>query len=130
VRLWQRGYAHWQGAEPHDKLEVRGTIGKFRNDLLHYSNLNINNQLKKIGPYADYFVHECRNRARRARWIDLAVRPFWKFLRGYIFRVGFLDGWQGYYIAWLGSFSNIARYSKLKEAEIEGDWKQTPPGSQ
>jgi len=50
---------------------------------------------------------------------ELALRPFWRFLRAYIFRLGLLDGWQGFYIAALTSFSTLTRYAMVKEARIQ-----------
>ncbi|MEI6467415.1 MAG: glycosyltransferase [Verrucomicrobiota bacterium] len=38
----------------------------------------------------------------------------WRFLRCYFLRLGFLDGWQGYYIAWMTSFYTATRYAKLQ----------------
>jgi hypothetical protein len=49
---------------------------------------------------------------------DLAVRPAWRFFRAYVLKLGFLDGWQGYYIASLTAFSTLTRYTKVREAEI------------
>ena len=51
----------------------------------------------------------------------LAIRPWWKFLRAYFFKLGFLDGWPGYYIAWLSAFSTITRYAKVREARLLAD---------
>jgi hypothetical protein len=44
------------------------------------------------------------------------VRPPWRFFRAYILRRGFLDGWQGYYIARLSAFSTLTKYAMLLEA--------------
>jgi glycosyltransferase involved in cell wall biosynthesis len=119
LRLWRKGSAAWTGIEIHERLEVQGAIGHLRSDLLHYSNQSINGQLDKIGRYADPFVRHCLEKGRRASWLDLAVRPPWKFFRAYILRLGFLDGWPGYYIAWLGAFSTVTRYSKVREARLK-----------
>ena len=32
---------------------------------------------------------------RRASMYNLFANPFWRFLRGYVLRGGFLDGWRG-----------------------------------
>ena len=32
---------------------------------------------------------------RRASIFNLFANPFWRFLRGYVLRGGFLDGWRG-----------------------------------
>lgn len=119
VRLWRKGSTTWVGIEIHERPEVKGAIGRLRSDLLHYSNQNINWQLEKIGRYADPFVRHYLAAGRRPGWLDLTARPTWKFLRAYFFRLGFLDGWPGYYIAWLGAFSTLTRYTKLLEARLQ-----------
>jgi glycosyltransferase involved in cell wall biosynthesis len=119
VRLWRKGAAVWAGERVHERLEVTGAIGRLKSDLFHYSNESINRQLEKIGPYADLFVSQCTTSARRVTWLDLLGRPLWKFFRAYILRLGFLDGWPGYYIAWLGAFSTVTRYTKVREANLQ-----------
>ena len=49
--------------------------------------------------------------------VDLWFRPAYRFFRGYILRLGFLDGWQGYSIAWMTAFYTFLRYAKAKEAQ-------------
>jgi hypothetical protein len=36
-------------------------------------------------------------------------------LRAYFLRLGLLDGWQGYYIAWMTAFDTATRYAKVLE---------------
>lgn len=117
TRLWRKDLGSIQGKDPHDKVQVNGNVGRLRGDLLHYSVRSINHQLGKIPNYADYFVRERRAAGRTARWIDLTFRPCWTFFRGYILRRGFLDGWQGYYVARMNAFTTLTRYAKLREAE-------------
>ena len=49
--------------------------------------------------------------------MDLLFRPAWRFLRGYLFKGGFLDGLPGYYIAWASAFTVATRYTKLRAAD-------------
>jgi len=116
LRLWRRGAARWAGDEPHARLEVNGSVGRLRSDLLHYSNESIAHQIAKIAPYHLDFVKRRVAGNSPAGLIELAFRPGWRFLRAYFFRRGFLDGWQGFYIAALGSFSTLTRYALLREA--------------
>jgi glycosyltransferase involved in cell wall biosynthesis len=118
TRLWRRGQAAWEGVEPHPYLRAQGAIGRLASDLQHFSNESIDRQIAKIAPYSDGFVQHCRQRGRQAGFLDLAVRPIWRFLRAYVFRLGFLDGWPGYYIACLSAFSTVTRYVKVREAAL------------
>ncbi|MFO1476658.1 MAG: glycosyltransferase family 2 protein [Verrucomicrobiota bacterium] len=119
ARLWRRGQAAWGGVDPHDKLEVRGGVRKLRGDLLHYSMEGIDGQLRKIIRYADDFARGCKAGGRRVGFVDLAIRPPWRFVRGYVLKLGFLDGWQGFSIAWMTAFYTFFRYFKALESQAE-----------
>ena len=118
TRLWRRGQGHWGGEDPHYALIVQGRTGRLKHDLLHYTNESINQHLQKIVRFSDEFVRVRQAAGRPPRWSDLAIRPVWRFLRAYFFRLGFLDGWPGYYIAWLNAFSALTRYCKLYELQL------------
>ena len=59
-----------------------------------------------------------RKKKQGVTFLDLLVRPPWRFVRGYVFKLGFLDGWQGFTIAWLTSFYTFLRYVRVREAEL------------
>ena len=40
-------------------------------------------------------------RGRRAQVWNLLLNPFWRFVRGYVLRGGFVDGWRGLVFAWI-----------------------------
>jgi len=117
TRLWRKDCAHWAGIEPHAHLNVRGKIGRLKSDLLHYSNESIDRQIAKIAPYSDDFVRDYLENNKHVGTIDLVGRPFWRFVRAYILKLGFLDGRAGLYIASLTAFSTLTRYMKVLEAQ-------------
>ena len=123
TRLWRRGQGRWAGEAPHYALAVSGRTGKLKHDLHHFTNDSINQHLHKIVTFSDEFVRQRRAAGRRPGLFDLTVRPIWRFFRAYFFRLGFLDGWPGYYIAWLNAFSALTRYCKLYEAELKSPRK-------
>jgi hypothetical protein len=45
------------------------------------------------------------------------LRPLWRFFRAYILRLGFLDGFPGFWIAFATAFSVFVRYSRKYEEE-------------
>ena len=117
IRLWRRGQAEWGGVDPHDKLMVRGEVGRLKSNLLHFSNDSVNAHIQKIIPFTDEFVRQHSQNRPGSQIAGLAIRPVWRFVRAYFFRLGFLDGWQGGYIAWLNAFSTASKYAKLRERQ-------------
>jgi len=119
TRLWQKGRGRWGGIDPHAKPAIDGTIGRLRGDLLHHSMETYEHQIAKTISYADDFVRQHQAAGSRISAFDLYVRPTFRFVRSYILRLGFLDGWQGYSIAWMTAFYTFLRYAKARAAEAE-----------
>lgn len=121
TRLWRRGSGRWMGEGGlHERLRVDGAVGELRADLLHFSYDNLNHHLAKLQTYSDLFAHAAVRADRRVGVFDLAVRPLWRFLHGYVLRLGFLDGWQGFVIAWMSALMSFLKYAKLREAALPG----------
>lgn len=126
-RLWKKAGARWVGDEPHARLEVQGTVGRLRADLHHFSNESIARQISKIAPYQEEFVRQRVAAGKSAGIFELAVRPPWRFVRAYFIYLGFLDGWQGFYIAWLSAFSTLTRYAMVRVEKEARDKSGGPP---
>ena len=119
TRLWRHGHAEWRGIDPHDKLCVKGPVRRLRGELLHHSMEDLDHVLLKIRDYSNYFAQYWLAQGRKPGFFDFTVRPLWRFVRAYVFRLGFLDGWQGYSIAWLTAFHTFLRYLRIQEGRIK-----------
>ena len=115
IRLFDRCHARWAGMNPHDKIEVdhHFPVGQLAGDLLHYSFTTPddlvwqNNRLSSIAAASLYA------RGRKSSWVKMLIRPAWAFINGYFFRLGFLDGFDGFTIAVHTSHQVFMKYSKL-----------------
>jgi glycosyltransferase involved in cell wall biosynthesis len=117
IRLWRRGRVRWSDAPVHESPQVNGTVGRLRSNLQHYSMESVEHQLQKTIRYANDFAADCQARGRKVGFLDLCLRPPWRFVRSYVFKLGFLDGWRGFSIAWLTAFYTFLRYFKAFEAQ-------------
>jgi glycosyltransferase involved in cell wall biosynthesis len=115
IRLFDRRIAQWAGLNPHDKIELQNNfpVKHLDGDLLHYSFNTVddhiwqNNRLSTIAAISLY------NIGRRSSWIKMLTHPLWAFMNGYFFRLGFLDGSDGFAIAINTSHQVFLKYSKL-----------------
>ena len=121
LRLVRRDKARMRGNAAHDTVLVEGAVKHLRGDLLHDSYPTIRSYLDKIMPFADEFTDRSLAEGRRWSLVPNLLRPFWRFLRAYIFRLGFLDGFPGFWIAFATAFSVFVRYSRAYEEEV---WKK------
>ncbi|MDB6169893.1 MAG: glycosyl transferase [Verrucomicrobia bacterium] len=123
LRLLQRRRSRWGGdAFVHEKVECDGPVATLAGDLHHYSFPTLSSHVAKINPFADLFMQQQQARAKKFSLPAAVFRPGWRFIRGYLLKRGFLDGYPGFYIAWATAFGAFVRYSRLYEAE-----HQRPP---
>ena len=71
----------------------------------------------------DVLSREKFARGGRAGFAALVLRPAFRFVRMYVLRLGFLDGWAGFQLARLEAFGVFLKYAKLRELA-----RSAPPG--
>jgi glycosyltransferase involved in cell wall biosynthesis len=113
LRLFDRRRGRWTGHDPHDRVEVDGEVGRLRGRIFHDSFRSFAEHLRTIDRYTTTMAEGMQARGRIARPLDLLTHPLARFVRFYLLRLGFLDGWRGLLIALLA-----AHYARLKYAKL------------
>jgi glycosyltransferase involved in cell wall biosynthesis len=119
LRLFRRHLAKWGGSPEHDKIVLSGDEERrtvhLAGDLLHYSFRDTNHFLSKQAGYADVFLQRELAKGSAFSWAKVISRPLWRFIRSYVLRRGFLDGFPGLWIAVATCFFTFQRYSRTYE---------------
>ena len=116
VRLFRREACRYDLARTvHEKLLVEGTTGHLGAPILHYTYESLRDCLDKMTRYGEQAALMHFQAGRRAGALDVAFRPAWRFLRGYLFRAGFLDGAAGAAMAWSRAYEAYVKYGTLWE---------------
>lgn len=115
LRLFRREAGKWGGTAEHCAVEVKGVETTLDGDLLHYSNPDISGYVNKINYFADRHLE--RQLEKQATWSapEAVFRAAWRFVRSYFVRLGFLDGYPGFFIAASAAYSTLVRHSRLFE---------------
>jgi glycosyltransferase involved in cell wall biosynthesis len=95
VRLFDRRRGGWSGYEIHENTRVSGPVRRLRGHLEHYSYRSLGEHLSRMQRYADLMAQAMFERGRRCGLTPVLLNPQWRFVRGYLLRLGFLDGWRG-----------------------------------
>jgi glycosyltransferase involved in cell wall biosynthesis len=127
LRLFDRRRAHWGGNDPHDKVELEdpdgATVGRLAGDLQHYPYRSFREHLRTIDGYTTIMARGMYDRGRKARLVDVVVRPAARFFKFYVLKRGFLLGWQGLMLAYLVAYYVRLKYVKLLVMQrLEGRW--------
>jgi glycosyltransferase involved in cell wall biosynthesis len=114
VRLFDRTRAGFTDDLVHETVVARGEVGTCREALLHHSFHGFGDLVVKLNRYSDLAARQMHERGRRPGTLD-ALRPAFAFLRTYLLRLGFLDGFEGLEIAVADAMGTFAKYAKLRE---------------
>jgi glycosyltransferase involved in cell wall biosynthesis len=118
VRLFRRSRARFAGGRVHERLEISGRIETLRGDLHHYSFADGTDHWKRCQFYARLWAQEKFEAGRKARVLDPALHAMFRWLRGFILRGGFLDGWRGWRIAGFNARETHLKYSLLRSLNL------------
>lgn len=119
LRLFDRRRGRWTGHVLHEKVSLDGSLGNLRGDVLHYCYRNFEDHLRTIDSYTSISSRGLFEKGKRAHLVDLVTHPFARFVKGYLFKRGFLDGWRGLLIAFLAAHYVRLKYAKLLVLERE-----------
>jgi hypothetical protein len=113
TRLYDRRYCRWEGDYVHEWVRFDGPLGALEGDLLHFPYRDWNDHVRRIERYTELAAQSARSRGHRGSVMRLAAGPLAAFFKSFVLRAGFLDGWRGMAIAYMG-----ARYVFQREFRI------------
>ncbi|HEY9103576.1 glycosyltransferase family 2 protein [Chitinimonas sp.] len=123
LRLFDRRRANWSEDMVHETVRVvDGATGTLAGDLLHDSAEELGHYLQKQNRYTDIQADKLYAAGKRVGALKLIGSPLVRFIRYYVFRLGFLDGAAGFAHIAIGSFFAFVKYAKLIER-----WRQGGP---
>ncbi|HMO32834.1 MAG TPA: glycosyltransferase family 2 protein [Lacibacter sp.] len=125
-RLFHRKTVNWNDAEAHEDLVAAVPLvqSKLSGRLHHYSFNNLFNLTEKHIHYAWLMGNHMQKKGKRPRMLKMVLSPVWIFLKGYLFRLGFLDGLAGFHIArttaYYAYLKNLVLWEQYQAAESAG----------
>ena len=99
----------------HESLEVEGPVGILSAPLSHYANRDLEQTLAKVNSYSSAGAAELFKKGRTASLLKAVLRAKWAFWNNYLFRLGLLDGGEGFIQAVTDAINVFFKYAKLRE---------------
>lgn len=113
VRLFPKKGSEWQGDFVHETLKITVPVTLLAGDLLHFSYKKQEELILKLQKYTDLAAAEMHKNGKKAHFIKLYFSPIIKFLKTYLFSLGFLDGYYGLFISYHLAKAVYIKYQKL-----------------
>ncbi len=115
LRLFDKRQGSIDDMPIHAAPKVRGRIARIKAPLYHYGETDIHTKVEKINSYSTGLVAD---KIKRQRWgipfIMLFYPPLF-FIRSYLFKRNFLNGWAGFINSVIAAFYVFLKYAKLYE---------------
>ncbi|MER3499354.1 MAG: glycosyltransferase family 2 protein [Chitinophagaceae bacterium] len=115
--LFNRKVVNWDDAIVHEKLLIPQGVKtkKLSGKILHYSIRDIEKYIHKRTYYARLCADKYFLQGRRAGFFHRYFAAAFVFIKYYFFKLGFLDGWEGFFCAKVTSYYTFIKYARLLE---------------
>lgn len=115
IRLWKNGVVKISEREVHEKYETTEKIGKIKEKIIHYTYDNIYEFLEKLNRYTTQSAVQYMKERKNAGILKIYSKMLFRFIKMYIFQLGFLDRYEGYLLSKYSSIYTMTKYTKLRE---------------
>lgn len=117
IRLFKKSVGKWGGTNPHDKFELnnRSNVKHIDADILHYSYRTQTEHITQSQKFSAIAAKALYASGIKSVFLKIVFGPPVKFIRDYIFRLGFLDGTNGFSIALISAKAVYWKYSALQQ---------------
>lgn len=123
VRLFNSDAAYWSNELIHESIKFHNgaKVMHLNGDILHYSYYTVSDHIRQADKFTDLTALKAFNEGKRAAIFSIILNPIAKFLKDYIIKGGFLDGYYGYVICRISAFATLMKYTKLRQIKIESE---------
>ncbi len=126
MRFFDRRKGSWNGVIIHEsfKLNEGETSASLSSDLLHFTIESIEHHYQMIGErYAPLAAEKMNDEGKRTSKLQMLFSGIFAFLRAYILKAGFLDGFPGFCIAYFAAHHAFLKHSLLLEMQTDANKK-------
>ncbi|HKR65934.1 MAG TPA: glycosyltransferase family 2 protein [Thermoanaerobaculia bacterium] len=115
TRLFHRGHARYPNKRVHADLIVDGPTFDLRHKMLHYYIRSFDHMIAKMTRYANWGAAQMYIDGKSTGLWGIFSHTLGKFVRDYIFNLGFLDGTRGLISVGMHVYYTFWKYAKLWE---------------
>ncbi len=118
IRIWDKTKGKWGGINPHDSVIMnveKNQIHHIKGDLLHYSYYSVEEHRVQSTKFAHISAQADFERGKKTNLFLVYLKPIIKFTGDYFFRLGILDGKNGFIICKISAQAKYLKYKMLYE---------------
>jgi glycosyltransferase involved in cell wall biosynthesis len=113
IRLFNRRFATITSDIVHCHVKTKGSVGKLHASIMHHPFHHLGALLHKMNDYSTQSAKTLLAKGKKASLMTAISHGLWSFFRGYLLRLGCLDGREGFLLAISNAQGTYYRYLKL-----------------
>jgi len=120
LRLFDRRKGRWNGAVVHESVKMNddARVEQLKSDIVHYTVENASQHQRMIAErYAPLGAQMMFEEGRRTSPVKAVLASWFSFVRAYILKLGFLDGFAGFCIAYFAAHNTFLKHVMLIEIQ-------------
>lgn len=119
LRLFNKQKIRWNDAEVHEQLLIPAgfQVKTLEGFIHHFTMKDVAEYSTKMTKYALLSAERYFKQGKRSGWLKRNVSPRFSFISNYFFKLGFLDGKEGFLIAKMTMFYTYIKYMRLYEMQ-------------
>ncbi len=118
LRLYNRAKCRFGERLVHESVECYGSVGTLRGNLIHFTYTGIFDYLTRMDRYSTLAAQEVVKAGKRSGVTAVTVRPLYTFVKMYLLKKGFLEGYHGFLLSVLYGVYTFAKYAKAREIRV------------
>jgi glycosyltransferase involved in cell wall biosynthesis len=117
LRLFSKLKGCWTGEIIHEAITLANDESQYHlnGDLFHYSYYTLADHIKQAEKFTDLTAQEAFLKGKKASLLKILFAPKVKFIRDFVLKMGFLDGFYGYTVCRISAHATLLKYSKLRK---------------
>jgi len=115
LKLFRKDKFRYEESEVHPRAFLEGGSRQLKSPLLHYSYDNFEDFLAKLNRQTTLEAKKWFNQGKKMTLGRFLWRAFDRFMRSYIRKKGFKDGFIGFLVAFNAALYQIVSYLKFRE---------------
>ena len=119
IRIWNRKVGKWEGIV-HEVIKFSTKVKEvhLKGDLLHYSYAKPEDFEKQVFKFAELRAQHYFDKGKKCASLLKIISPIYFFIQHYFFRLGFLDGKEGFVMCKVAAKATRHKYETLEQLTV------------
>lgn len=113
IKVFNRNFCKYNGNLVDEAIVTKGKTATLKEHFTHYGYKNFDHYNNKLNLHSKHEAKALYTNNLRPNAYHFFIRPMGTFLSKYLFRLGLLDGKEGFILAYVHSFAIFKRYLQL-----------------